>query len=289
MFCEYVITICNTIDELKKEIARENSTIDLETILKIDFPFMEHQDTFTIINIPAYHRENTHNIIFMNDNATIVYSETKLAALEQKFKMLLKKKHGESTRACFVILKSVLKNYSSEFEKIRDVMNILDLDPVLDSIEEAGRTLRKLTDRLEGLLQVIIEIKEEEIEHFDTTLISFDYEMLNTETRYWLERCRSHMYRIASLRTKSEMKSNKELNDTMSKLTVIMTFLTIVSIVVSVPGTIGAIFGIPALSDVYFKNHTTFLLLTLIITTLLSIVLGLLYWKSLGLNTNKSN
>jgi hypothetical protein len=69
----------------------------------------------------------------------------------------------------------------------------------------------------------------------------------------------------------------------MKKLTMIMTFLTIASIVVNVPGTIGAIFGIPALSNAYFENHTTFLLITLISTTTLSIVLGWSYWKYLGL------
>jgi len=62
-----------------------------------------------------------------------------------------------------------------------------------------------------------------------------------------------------------------------------MTFLTIVSIVVNVPGTIGAIFGIPALSDAYFNSHTSLLIITLIITTLLSVILGFIYWRYLNL------
>ena len=82
------------------------------------------------------------------------------------------------------------------------------------------------------------------------------------------------------------MNSNRELNTTITRLTVIMTFLTIVSIVVNVPGTIGAIFGIPALSDAYFHNHTQSLILALIATTFLSIFLGYFYWKSLKLTHN---
>jgi hypothetical protein len=82
------------------------------------------------------------------------------------------------------------------------------------------------------------------------------------------------------------MRSNRELNDTMKKMTVIMTFLTIISIVVNVPGTVGAIFGIPALSDAYFESHTTFLVITLILTTLLSMFLGVIYWRSLKLKSN---
>jgi len=280
-----VIKILGDIEDLKKEISSLNLNINVEPILNIDLPFMENQESFTLINIPFYHIENNRNLIFVADEKTIIYSPIKLDNLESKFKKLLKKKHGESTIIIFLILKTVLKNYFHEFERIRDIMNALDLNPLLDSIEEAGKELRKLTDRTEGLLQLIIELKEKEVEAFDTTSIAFDYEMLNTETRYALERCRSHVYRISSLRTKSEMKSNKELNDTMKKLTVIMTFLTIVSIVVNVPGTIGAIFGIPALSDAYFEAHIVGLVTTLILTTALSVLLGYLYWRSLKLKT----
>ncbi len=272
-----------SVEELRKEIAELNLGVEVEQILNIDLPFMDSQENFTVINIPSYTSENKYNFIFVHVDKVLIYSPLKNGKLDKKFEKAMKKKNGESTVSILSHLKAILKNYSYEFVKIRDTMNTLDLDPVLDSIENIGRDLRKLTDRLEGLMQIIIELKEEEIACFDISLVNFDYEILNAETRYWLERCRSHVYRIASLRTKSEMKSNRELNDTMKKLTVIMTFLTIVSIVVNVPGTVGAIFGIPALSDAYFKGHTTFLLITLISTTVLSMLLGFLYWKSLKL------
>jgi Mg2+ and Co2+ transporter CorA len=82
------------------------------------------------------------------------------------------------------------------------------------------------------------------------------------------------------------MASSKELNARITRLTVIMTFLTIVSIVVNVPGTIGAIFGIPALSNAYFESHIQFLIITLISATILSIIFGYIYWKSLKLVHN---
>lgn len=272
-----------SVEELKKEVGELNLEADVDAVLNLDLPFMDAQEEFTIINIPSYISENKHNFIFFHKSKTLVYSPLKNGKLDKKLDKASKKKNGESTIAILQNLKAILKNYSAEFIKIRETMNSLDLDPVLDSIENIGRDLRKLTDRMEGLMQIVIELKEEEIECFDVSLINFDYEILSAETRYWLERCRSHVYRIASLRTKSEMKSNRELNDTMKKLTVIMTFLSITGIVVNVPGTVGAIFGIPALSDAYFSAHVTFLVWTLISTTLLSVLLGFLYWKSLRL------
>jgi len=278
-----MIKFVKDIEELKKEISEINNSIDIGSLLNIDLPFFETQEDFTVISIHSYNKNFPNNLIFISKENVIIYALEENFKIEKKFLKILKKKYGESTVYIFLLLKLIMKNYSQEFFCIRSVMDNLDLDPVLDSIEEIGRDLRKLTDRIEGLIQVIIELKEEEITSFNVPLIDFDYDLLNAESRYWLERCRSHVYRIASLRTKSEMRSNRELNDTMKKLTVIMTFLTIVSIVVNVPGTIGAIFGIPALSDAYFNSHTNLLIITLIITTLLSVVLGYVYWRYLGL------
>jgi hypothetical protein len=63
-----------------------------------------------------------------------------------------------------------------------------------------------------------------------------------------------------------------------------MAFLSIIVIVVSVPGTIGAIFGIPALSNKYFEGNPALLLWSLILSTSFSIILGYIYWKSLKLS-----
>jgi len=270
-----------SLSKLSEHIEKSKHIISLDKIAAIDYPFLDADESFTLLSVPSYH-EQKNNIIFVCEDTYILTPEA-IQNIESKFKPQVKRKYGESTVSILLLLKAVIKNYSHEFEIIREKMNELDLNPFVDSIENNGRALRKLTDRMEALLHVILQLKEREIKTFDTKLISFDYEVLQTETRYWLERCRSHTYRISSLRTKSEMKANKELNDTMKKLTVITTFLSIVAIVVNVPGTIGAIFGIPALSDTYFKTHTNGLLITLILTTVLSILLGFIYWKSLKL------
>ena len=237
----------------------------------------------SILYFPLYLEKNGKCLVLISKKNVMVYSGINFNHYDKEQKALLSKQNGESTVTTFLMLKSIIKNYSEQFQKIRYRMNELDMNPLLDQVEESGRELRRLTDRLEGLVELIIVLKQSEIKQFNTQLVNFDYEVLMTEARYWLERCRSHIYRIASLRTKSEMQSNRELNDTMSRLTVIMTFLTIISIVVSVPGTIGAIFGIPALSDAYFKMHTNALLIVLVFATLMSVFLGLIYWKSLGL------
>lgn len=267
---------------LKKEIRSIEIENEIDSILELDLPFFRSEKNLTVLYLPLYTEINQKILMIANKKNIFFYPKQNNFNKDKNHKSLLKEKHGESTLVIFSSLKMALKNYSEQFQKIRSKMNELDINPVLDRVEIAGRELRKLTDLMEGLLELIIVVKERNIDEFDISLISFDYDLLNTETRYWLERCRSHMYRIASLRTKCEMQANKQLNDTMSRLTVIMAFLTIVGIVVSVPGTVGAIFGIPALSDAYFRPNTTLLVFVLVGATMLSIALGYLYWKSLG-------
>lgn len=277
-----MIKIFQEIEEFKKYVGESGIEGDLDSVFKLDLPFFEKREKFILIFIPAYEDFSKVMIIISKKN-TFVFSKKDFGNYEKRYKKIFGKRYGESTIMIFLALKFVLKNYSEQFQIIRNLMDELDINPITDGIEESGRALRRLTDRIEGLVEMILVIKEREIKEFNTKMIALDYDTLNTETRYWLERCRSHIYRISSLRTKSEMKSNKQLNDTMSRLTVIMTFLTIASIVVSVPGTVGAVFGIPALSDAYFKPHTNLLVVVLILATLASIALGFLYWKSLRL------
>jgi len=278
-----MIEVFGTINDLKKALASKKIGRDVDSLLKLDLPFYDYEDKVSVLYFPTYPDNRERCLVFITKKDVLIHSSINFNNYERKYKTILKKPKSESTIITFLVLKAVLKNYSEQFQKIRDRMNELEMQPVLDKIEDSGRALRRLTDKIESLVELIIVLKQREIKQFDVSLVVFDYEILATEARYWLERCRSHIYRIASLRTKSEMQSNMELNDTMHRLTVIITFLTIVSIVVAVPGTIGAIFGIPALSEEYFQNYVEILVIILVGVTFISILLGFLYWNSLNL------
>jgi len=274
----------NDFNDFKKEVSKIEPLISIESLVSLDLPYMEEHENCTIIIIPNYDSENSKIILFLSKDNIIIFSKETMVNHGKKFQKILKKQYGESTIITFLFFKEIVKKYFREFEKIRAKMNLLDLDPIIEEIENSGRSLRLLTDRLEALIQILIDLKEDELKEFNINYIQFEYDLLMARNRYELERCRSHMYRIASLRTKAEMKSSSDLNTTMKRLTVIMTFLTIVSIVVSVPGTIGAILGIPALSNTYFESYTDILVWVLIGLTLLSVLLGYLYWKSLKMD-----
>ncbi|MEK6858798.1 MAG: hypothetical protein AABX53_02705 [Nanoarchaeota archaeon] len=282
-----MITFFDNLERFKSKLKQLKAEFDVDALNKLDFPFFDRQRRYAVLSVPLYTNTLGRAIIVISQKNCAVFSDSFFSAHSKELQSIQKKPYGESTLLTFAFFKTVIKNYSHEFERIRGLMNELDLQPHLDGIEISGRDLRRLTDRFEELVQLMLVLKEKDIREFDTELLGSNYELLSAEARYWLERCRSHIYRVASLRTKSEMQSNRELNATMGRLTLIMTFLTITSIVVSVPGTIGAIFGIPALSDAFFKPHTTLLVWILMGSTALSILLGYVYWLSLGLRQKK--
>ncbi|MBI2673185.1 hypothetical protein HYX19_02910 [Candidatus Woesearchaeota archaeon] len=275
--------IFTNFNDFNREVKDSGLKINLKELTLLDYNFLQTYDVFTIINIRDYDKEPNNLIVLSPKKALVYVGKDVINGNLRQFSNILNKKHGESTAITFLILEAVLTNYTSEFESIRKELTELEQNLNIDRIENEGRRLRKLIDRIEDFVDILIKLEERKLAEFDSKLINYDYNILTTEAKYWLERCRSNMYRIASLRTKCDIKSNSELNARITKLTIIMTFLTIVSIVVTIPGTVGAIFGIPALSDAYFKGHNRFLLESLVISTLLSVVLGYVYWKKLNL------
>jgi len=271
--------------DFEKEVEELGLKVDLKELTSFDYNFIQIYDKFTLINLRDYSKEQN-KIILLSPKGAFIYGDIPITESQLKnFNSTLKKKQGESTVVTFLVLDFILLNYKAEFENIRRRIIQLEQSLEINKIEEEGNILRKLIDRLEDFGDIIIKIEERKIEEFNSNLIKYDYSILTTESKYWLDRCRSNMYRIASLRTKCDIKSNSELNSKITKLTVIITFLTIVTIVISIPGTIGAIFGIPALSNAYFEGHSNSLIFILITSILISILLGYIYWKNLNLKT----
>ncbi len=275
--------IFTNFNDFNREVKDSGLKINLKELTLLDYNFLQTYDEFTIINIRDYDKE-PNNLIVLSLKKVLVYvGKDVINGNLRQFSNVLNKKHGESTAITFLILDAVLTNYTAEFENIRKNLIELEQNLDIDRIEEDGRRLRRLIDRLEDFVDIIIKLEERKLAEFDSKLISYDYNILTSEAKYWLERCRSNMYRITSLRTKCDVKSNSELSERITKLTVIMTFLMIASIVVAIPGTIGAIFGIPALSNAYFEGRNRFLIESLVLSVLLPIILGYLYWKKLNL------
>lgn len=281
-----MFNLTSNLEEFKNKAKDFGFEQNIDELLKLDLTFFEQYDKFVLINIKDYNEE-PNNLLLLSKENTLTFSSTQMNEKQLGlYKNILKKEYGESTSITLLILKQVLRNYALEFEKIRIEIHDVENKLNFNSVEKVGRKLRKLTDRFEDILDLMIKLGERNIKEFNTGLIKYDYDVLTAETRYRMERSRSYIYHVSSLRNKVDIQSTAELNKTITRLTVIMTFLTIFSIVVAVPGTIGAVFGIPALSDAYFASHPRTLVIILIISTIVTTIFGWIYWKGLKLKND---
>ena len=151
-----------------KKAASSLKVPDIEKVLELDFPFFDKQNKYALLSVPIYQDGQQQNLLLLSKKLVLVYSNFNFNSYEKNFKDTLKKPYGESTVISFLTFKHVLKNYSREFERIRAKMTLLDLDPILGEIERCGRELRRLTDRCEELVQMIMVLKERDIEEFNT-------------------------------------------------------------------------------------------------------------------------
>src|SRR3989344_4895593 len=163
-----MIKFFTKLEDFKKETLELNPDVNVETLVDLDFAFFEKHEKYILISISDYDITNPNNLILAAKDYCYVYSNKNFNNYEKRFKNIIKKPYGESTVIILLLLKNILKNYSQEFEKIRNHMNALDFDPVLERVEESGRALRRHTDRIEELVNLIITLKEEEVKEFDT-------------------------------------------------------------------------------------------------------------------------
>src|SRR3990172_2721710 len=166
-----MIEVFGTIDGLEGALASKKIERDVDSLLKLDLPFYDYEDRVSVSYFPMYPDNRERCLVFITKKDVLVYSSISLNNYERKYKTILKKPRSESTIITFLVLKAVLKNYSEQFQKIRDRINELEMQPVLDKIEDSGRALRRLTDKIESLVELIIVLKQREIKQFDVSLV----------------------------------------------------------------------------------------------------------------------
>ena len=133
-----------------KELGFEQN---INQLLKLDLFFFEQYDKFVLINIKDYDEEPNNFLILSKDN-TLIFTSTPINEKELTlYKNTIKKEYGVSTVLTLVVLKQILKNYASEFEKIKNEINEVENRLNFNSVEGVGRKLRKLTDRFEDILE----------------------------------------------------------------------------------------------------------------------------------------
>lgn len=271
-------------DEFEKAAAKIRGVRSLRELLGIDLNFLESYDNFTIVNLKDAFQDakpegDLNNILILSKKASLLFSARKFPKAELSFhRKLLRENYGESTVLCLISLKDVLANYSLFFERLR--RNFSEAEKALDyeGLNRITRSMRKLEDKLSDFLRMLIELEDKKVRQVDTSLISYDYDILRAKARLLLDSTNLALGQINSEKREIELRSTNALNKNVEFLSKMMMVLTLVGVVVSVPGSLGAFFGIPAISDI---TPVPTILFWVWVPTCIAALISYLYWRKL--------
>ncbi|MBI3587951.1 hypothetical protein HY995_00895 [Candidatus Micrarchaeota archaeon] len=229
--------------EFEKAVKGFGVEVDLKSLTELDFNFFDKYGRYVIINLRDF-SENPNNLMVLSEGDSFLYSSKRIDESQFRlFRHTMKKKFGESTVLTYLVFKSVLSSYSNAFERINAEIDEEDerLNP--HQVERLGRRLRKLGDKVEDIVDLMIKLEDRDIREVNTAFISYDYDVMLAKLRHLLDRIKSHSQQIVGLRNEIEIRNTYELNKRIENLSDVVKKLTAITIIFMIPTIVAGHFG----------------------------------------------
>ncbi|MEW5955637.1 MAG: CorA family divalent cation transporter, partial [Candidatus Micrarchaeota archaeon] len=142
-----------------------------------------------------------------------------------------------------IMFKKALHNYGAKYDRIHAEISALEesFDP--EKIGEVSNRLRKLIDKVDDFMNVLIGVEERRVREVNTSYAGYDYHVLTATATHLLDRCRNTSNRVKDLRSEYEMKSSQELNKRIEYMTNVMKKLTALMLILLIPNIIASHYG----------------------------------------------
>ncbi len=250
---------------------------NIQPLLTLPVMFLQRTSGYTLLTLKDY-RFDANRIVFLSKGECLVYGEQPALPKElSKHKDVLKKPYGESTIVALLLMRKVLESYQTRFEEINKAIDETEETLDLYRAAEVWKKLRRTTDRMEDFVDLVIRLKDREILEVDTTLVSYDYDVLLSTAQHLLDRCKSHLIQLANLRNEFEVASTLTLSRNVEQLTKVTAFLAIVTLIISVPNTVATVFSIVPVGA---STDLSTIWIILLFSTLVALGAGYYYWKT---------
>ncbi len=217
--------------------------MDLQALTNLDVLFFESYRNFLILNIRDY-GENPNNLLILSRENSLLYSQKQFTSRDYKlFRLSMREPFGESTVIVFLALREVLNNYSARFEQLHADLDQVERTLDVDKLDEIGKAFRKLSDKLEDFVDLLIKLRDRKVPQVNTKYVSYDYNVLTGKAQHILDRTKNQISRIGGLRNEIEVKETRSLNKRIEYLSEVVKRLTAITVILMVPNVISGYFG----------------------------------------------
>ncbi|MFH1056737.1 MAG: CorA family divalent cation transporter, partial [Candidatus Micrarchaeota archaeon] len=140
-------------------------------------------------------------------------------------------------------LREVLSNYHKDFNTVDENIDQLEKSYHIDSAEKTTTHLRRLTNRIEDLVNLLVSLEERKIRQVNTSFVGYDYKLVLTKAQHLLDRCRNHLNQLRDIQRESDMRQTRETNKRIEDLTNVMKKLTAITVLLMVPTLVASNYG----------------------------------------------
>lgn len=238
-----MISLFNNFEEFRDKARALGVISDLNQLLSLEAPFLKSYDQCVIVSVKDFYPK-VNNLLILTKETNLYYSEKQLQEKNLAlYEYTVKKPFGESTALALIVMNEILENYSQAFEKINVDIDSFSSVKDLPQMEKTNNDLRKLTDRIEDFVNILIELEDRKIREVRTNYVNYDYDVLLAKARHLLDRSRNHVSQMRDVRNEMELKNATELNKRIENLTNIMKKLTALTLILMIPNIVTSYFG----------------------------------------------
>jgi len=239
-----MIYIFDDFEKLQDKAKEFGITSDLAKLRELDIMFYEVYEDYMIISFVAF-ESKLNKVIVLSKDYCLVYPSAAAELKKIKIgKMKTRASYLESTMCSYTVLKKVVENYASHFDKIRKTINVLDSNRAsIESIDEIEWKVRRFRDMLEDLLGFLIKVEDKEVPFINVKAFPYEFDILRAETQHLGDRTNSVRRELDIMRNRFELRQTTELNRRIEKLTDIMKKLTALTVLFMIPNIISGHFG----------------------------------------------
>ncbi|MFH0713284.1 MAG: CorA family divalent cation transporter [Candidatus Micrarchaeota archaeon] len=217
--------------------------MDLQALTNLDVLFFESFENHLILNVRDY-GENPNNLLILGREDSLLYSEKQFTSKDYKmFRLSMREPFGESTVIAFLAMREAMNNYAHKFEYLHAELNSAEKTLDVDRIDDVGRAFRKLIDKLEDFVDLLIKLRDRKVSQVNTKYISYDYNVLTAKAQNLLDRSKNQLGSISGLRNEIEVRETRVLNSKIEKLSEVVKKLTAITIIVMIPNMLSGFYG----------------------------------------------
>ena len=244
--CVEMIETFTDFKQLKHKAQEIGVGVNLDELLAIDIVFLESYEDYLIISVKDYAPTQglSSNILILSEKHVLLYSDKTFGEKDYKmFRFTLQKQFGESTVISLLTLREIFNNYQNAFKGFDDKIDALEVSYDLDEAEATTIKLRKLANRVEDFVNLLVSLEERKIRQVDTGLVAYDYRLTITKAQHLLDRCRNHLNQLRDIHREADVRQTRETNKRIEDLTNVMKKLTAITVIIMIPNLIASNFG----------------------------------------------